>query len=170
MLIIQMKFYKSEKKKMQFSSNLSESYILIKYRMVKGHIRFIYLGVSTNVDILMHNSLVSLEEFLVLVRSPAPLTLGLLVVVDLVGVGVQLHLVLEDLAALGAGDSLGGGVDAVLVFPERGPVPHLGKTDLALDWLDLVNIVDMIPGGQLPTNRTDLLPVIPSLMELQVSD
>ena len=155
---------------MQFSTILGESYILIIYRMVKGHVRFIYLGVSTNVDILMHNSLMSLEELLVLVGPPAPLTLGLLVVVDLIGVGVQLHLVLEHLAALRAGDSLGGGVHAVLVFPQCGPVPHLGKTDLTLDWLDLVNIVDMIPGGQLPTNRTNLLPVIPSLVEFQVSD
>ena len=134
--------------------------------MIKGHAGFIYLSVSTYVDVLMHNSLMSLEELLVLISPPAPLTLGLLVVVDLVGVGVQLHLVLEDLAALVAGDSLGGGVDAVLVLPQGGPVPHLGKTDLTLDWLDLVNIVDMIPGGQLPTNRTDLLPVIPSLVEL----
>merc|ERR1719412_1032675 len=131
--------------------------------MVKGHVRFIYLRIPTDVDVLVHNSLVSLKELLVLVSPPAPLTLGLLVVVDLVSVGVQLHLVLEDLTALGAGDSLGGGVHAVLVLPQCGPVPHLGKTDLALDWLDLVNIVDMIPGGQLTTNRTDLLPVIPSL-------
>ena len=138
--------------------------------MVKGHVRFIYLRVPTNIDVLVHNSLVSLKELLVLVSPPTPLTLGLLVVVDLVGVGVQLHLVLEDLATLGAGDSLGGGVHAVLVFPQCGPVPHLGKTDLTLDWLDLVNIVDMIPGGQLPTNRTNLLPVIPSLVELQVPD
>ena len=138
--------------------------------MVEDHVRFIDLSVPTNVDVLVHNSLVCLQELLVLVRPPAPLTLGLLVVVDLVGVGVQLHLVLEDLPALGAGDSLGGGVHAVLVLPQGGPVPHLGKTDLTLDWLDLVNIVDMIPGGQLPTNRTNLLPVIPSLVELQVSD
>ena len=136
--------------------------------MVKSHIRFIYLCVPTNVDVLMHDSLMSLKELLVLVSSPAPLTLGLLVVVDLVGVGVQLHLVLEDLPALGAGDSLGGGVHAVLVLPQGGPVPHLGKTDLALDWLDLVNVVDMIPGGQLPANRTDLLPVIPSFVKFQV--
>ena len=136
--------------------------------MVKGHVRFIYLGVPTDVDVLVHNSLMSLEELLVLISPPAPLALGLLVVVDLVGVGVQLHLVLEDLPTLSAGDSLGGGVHAVLVLPQGGPVPHLGKTDLTLNWLDLVNIVDMIPGGQLPTNRTDFLPVVPSLVELQI--
>ena len=128
--------------------------------MVKSHIRFIYLCVPTNVDVLMHNSLMSLKELLVLVSPPAPLTLGLLVVVDLIGVGVQLHLVLKLLLALGAGHSLGGGVDAVLVLPQGRLVPHLGMTDLALDWLDVVNIVDVLPGGQRPTNRTDLLPVV----------
>merc|ERR1719436_334951 len=115
--------------------------------MVKGHVRFIYLGVPTDVDVLVHNSLMSLEKLLVLISPPAPLTLGLLVVVDLVGVGVQLHLVLKHLPALRAGYPLGRSVDAVLVFPQSGPVPHFGKTDLALDWLDLVNIVDMISGG-----------------------
>ena len=128
--------------------------------MVKSHIRFIYLCVPTNVNVLMHNSLMSLKELLVLVSPPAPLTLGLLVVVDLVVVGVQLHLVLKLLLALRAGHSLVGSVDAVLVFPQGGLVPHLGVTDLTLDWLDLVNIVDMIPGGQRPTNRTDLLSVV----------
>ena len=93
----------------------------------------------------MNNSLMSLEHLLVLVSPPAPLTLGLLVVVDLVGVSVQLHLVLKLLLALRAGHSLVGSVDAVLVFPQGRPVPHLGMTDLALDWLDLVNIVDVLP-------------------------
>ena len=60
-----------------------------------GFIRFVNLGVSANVEVLVHPSLVSLEHPLVLVNLPTPLTLGLLVVVDLVGVGVQLHLVLE---------------------------------------------------------------------------
>ena len=104
--------------------------------MIKGHAGFIYLSVSTYVNVLMHNSLMSLEELLVLISPPAPLTLGLLVVVDLVGVGVQLHLVLKHLPALAAGHPLGGSVDAVLVFPQGRLVPQLGEADLALDWLD----------------------------------
>ena len=121
-----------------------------------GFIRFINLGVPSNVEVLVENSLVSLEHLLVLVSPPAPLTRGLLVVVDLIGVGVQLHLVLELLPALAAGHSLGGGVDAVLVLVQGDPVPHLGRADLALDRLDVVNFVDMIFVGELSTNRTDL--------------
>ena len=122
--------------------------------------RFVNLSVASDVEVLVHNSLVGLEHLLVLVDPPAPLALGLLVVVDLVGVGVQLHLVLKLLLALGAGHSLGGGVDAVLVLPQGRLVPHLGMTDLSLDWLDVVNIVDVLPGGQRPTNRTYLLPFV----------
>ena len=125
--------------------------------MVKGHVRFIYLSVPTNVDVLVHNSLVSLKELLVLVSSPAPLTLGLLVVVDLVGVGVQLQLVLKLPATLAAVDSIDRGMDAEHVLPQGALVPHLGGADLALDWLDVVDIAQVIVGGQNPTNRTDPL-------------
>ena len=85
---------------------------------------------------------VSLKHLLVLVRRPAELTLGHLVVVDPVA---------------GFSARCRG-----LVFPQ-------GSTDLALHWLDVVNVVDVIPGGQQPTNRTDLLRVILSLVPLQVS-
>ena len=158
LLSFKIEFFKREKK-IQISHRKDD----------QGAVALFYILMPpSNVEVLVHVSLVSLKPRLVLVSPPAPLTPGLLVVVDLVGVGVQLHLVLEDLPTLGAGDSLGGGVHAVLVLPQGGPVPHLGKTDLALDWLDLVNVVDVIPGGQLPANRTDLLPVIPSLVKFQV--
>ena len=88
--------------------------------------RLVNLRFASNVEFLMHNSLVSLEHLLVLVDPPAPLALGLLVVVDLVGVGVQLHFVLKHLPALAAGHPLGGSVDADHVLPQGALVPHLG--------------------------------------------
>ena len=109
--------------------------------MVKGHVRFIYLSVPTNVDVLVHNSLVSLKELLVLVSPPAPLTLGLLVVVHLVGVGVQLHLVLKHLPALHASHLLSRGVHRVLMLPQSRLVLQLGEADLTLDWLNIMKIV-----------------------------
>ena len=120
-----------------------------------GFVRFVNLGLPTDVDVTVLNSLVRLEGLLVLVSSPAYLTLGLLVVVDLVGVGVQLHLILKLLLALQAGHCPSRSVHGVHVFPQGALVPHLGRTDLTLDWLEPV-IPDVLPGGQLPTNRTDL--------------
>ena len=105
----------------------------------------------------MHNSLVSLEEFLVLVRSVAPLAPGLLVAVHGVVVSVQLDLVIEDLAAVFTSENLRRSVHLVLVVPQRSLVLQLGQADVALDGLDPVHVLDVLLGGELPTERADLL-------------
>ena len=105
----------------------------------------------------MHHSLVSLEQLLVLVRPAAPLALGLLVAVHGVVVGVQLDLVVEHLAAVLAGEDLGGGVDLVLVVPQRSLVLELREADVALDGLDPVDVLDVLLDGEFPTEGTDLL-------------
>ena len=105
----------------------------------------------------MHDSLVSLEKLLVLVGPIAPLTTGLLVTVHGVVVGVQLDLVVEHLAAVLAGEHLGGSVDLVLVVPQRSLVLELRQADVALDGLDPVDVLDVLLGGEFPTEGTDLL-------------
>ena len=105
----------------------------------------------------MHDSLVSLQELLVLVGPIAPLAPGLLVAVHGVVVGVQLDLVIEHLPTVLAGQYLSRSVHLVLVIPQSSLVLQLGQADLALHGLDPVHVLDVFLGGQLTTERTDLL-------------
>ena len=111
--------------------------------------------VSSNIKVLVHDPLVSLQQLSILVSSPTPLTLWLFIIVNSIFVCIQLDFVLKHLMTVCAAQDFCWRMNLHFVVPQCSFILKNCMTNITRNRLDFVHILNMFFSGKNSTKWTN---------------